>query len=317
MGLFDLFSRRQAKLRGEVPDVYTYENPPNPLRVQVVHIFKDSLGDEDEYHSFMGNRGLSPRKAYEMLVTTLCREYGTFKLPGTQIETYGERFYMKEFLDFILAAPTEHFLDAVELGCKVTDGAVREWDYRQSHNGQQIATEALAEINDRFQQHGFGYRFDGGMIIRIDSELVHATVVKPALVMLHDPRFSGAEEEFLRAHEHHRHGRYKEALNDSLKSLESTLKTIFGINKWAFNPKDPCKKLLDVAYANNLIPQLWSSHFGGLRSMLESGVPTARNALGGHGQGATPVAVPAHFSAFALNQTAAAITFLVEAMNNP
>lgn len=47
--------------------------------------------------------------------------------------------------------------------------------------------------------------------------------------------------------------------------------------------------------------------------MLESGVPTARNRLGGHGQGAEVVSVPNHFVAFALHQTAAAIVFLAKA----
>lgn len=47
--------------------------------------------------------------------------------------------------------------------------------------------------------------------------------------------------------------------------------------------------------------------------MLESGVPTARNRLGGHGQGAEIVQVPMHYVSFALHQTAAAIVFLATA----
>ena len=43
MGIFDLFSKRQKRLRGEAPDVYTYDEIPEPLRVQIVHIFRDIL----------------------------------------------------------------------------------------------------------------------------------------------------------------------------------------------------------------------------------------------------------------------------------
>lgn len=41
--IFDLFSKRQKKLRGDVPDVYVYDNIPNALRVQIIHIWSDSF----------------------------------------------------------------------------------------------------------------------------------------------------------------------------------------------------------------------------------------------------------------------------------
>jgi hypothetical protein len=42
-------------------------------------------------------------------------------------------------------------------------------------------------------------------------------------------------------------------------------------------------------------------------------VPTARNRLGGHGQGSEPVDVPEHVVAFVLHMTAATILFLAQA----
>jgi hypothetical protein len=47
--------------------------------------------------------------------------------------------------------------------------------------------------------------------------------------------------------------------------------------------------------------------------LLESGVPTARNRLGGHGQGAKPTSVPDHIVAYLLHMTASTIVFLIEA----
>lgn len=41
MAIFDLFSKRQKKLRGEIPEIYTYDNISNELRVQIVHIIKE------------------------------------------------------------------------------------------------------------------------------------------------------------------------------------------------------------------------------------------------------------------------------------
>jgi hypothetical protein len=70
--------------------------------------------------------------------------------------------------------------------------------------------------------------------------------------------------------------------------------------------------LIQVCFDNGLIPAFWQSHFAALRSLLEGGVPTARNRLGGHGQGSAVVEVPAHIVAYVLHMTAASIVFLVE-----
>jgi hypothetical protein len=53
--------------------------------------------------------------------------------------------------------------------------------------------------------------------------------------------------------------------------------------------------------------------FTGLRTILESGVPTTRNKTAGHGTGATPRNIPRYIAEFQLHQTAAAILLLVAA----
>jgi len=49
MAIFDLFSKRQKRLRGEVPDIYTYDDIPQSLRVQIVHIIRDCIGERKDY----------------------------------------------------------------------------------------------------------------------------------------------------------------------------------------------------------------------------------------------------------------------------
>src|SRR6202035_2990094 len=112
-------------------------------------------------------------------------------------------------------------------------------------------------------------QYADGEIIRVDSEFVHAEVVKPALALLHTKEFSGAQAEFLKAHEHYRHGRQKEALTESCKALESTLKAICDKRKWAYDKqKDTSQKLIQVCFDNGLIPPFWQQHFTALRSTL-------------------------------------------------
>jgi hypothetical protein len=153
-----------------------------------------------------------------------------------------------------------------------------------------------------------------GEIIRIDSEFIHTEVIKPALALLQAKQFSGAQAEFLKAHEHYRHGRQKEALTESCKALESTLKAICDKRKWAYDKqKDTSQKLIQICFDNGLIPQFWQQEFSALRSTLESGAPTGRNKLGAHGQGASVTQVPSYLTAYVLHMAAAAIVFLVEA----
>lgn len=114
MRIIDLFSKRQQRLRGEVPDIFVYDKIPPELRVQVVYILTDYLGNaRDATHS-----GFMVYRAYEFIVTTLCREYGLFYLPGTK--EYGERNYVAELTNFILTEKSvERVMDAVELSCRV------------------------------------------------------------------------------------------------------------------------------------------------------------------------------------------------------
>ena len=45
MAIFDLYSKRRKAERGEVPDVYIYDKIPSGLRVQIVHIWGDAIGN--------------------------------------------------------------------------------------------------------------------------------------------------------------------------------------------------------------------------------------------------------------------------------
>jgi hypothetical protein len=184
--------------------------------------------------------------------------------------------------------------------------------YRGFPDAPERATDAVDEINGRFREHGLGYEYNGE-IIRIDSEFVHSEAVKPTLQILNGRNFEGAQREFLSGYEHYRNGKNREALADALKALESTLKSIFDRRGWAHDPeRDNCKKLVQIAIDQQLIPQFWQAHFSGLRTMLEAGVPTVRNRLGGHGDGPKPKEVPPHIVAYALHMTAATIQFLAK-----
>ncbi len=75
MPVVDLFSKRQKRARGEVPDIYVYEDLPKQLRVQIIHIIKDAFGDGSFYES-----NGHPQNYFQLVNQALCKEYGVFEL---------------------------------------------------------------------------------------------------------------------------------------------------------------------------------------------------------------------------------------------
>jgi hypothetical protein len=297
--MFDLYSKRKKRERGEIPDVYQYTDIPNPFRVQVVHIWKSAFGDPDTTPAVSD--------IFKQIRDALCREYGVFSLTKKSEPD----FY--EVANFMLQSDdTEHVLDVIEISFRTLDKFVRQ-NPHEFYSSQQRPDDAIAELNARFREQGVGFQYESGQLVRVDSQIIHTEVVKPALLFLSEKSFKGANQEFLSAHEHYRNGKFKECLNDCLKAFESTMKSICVKRSWAHQPTDTAKALLDVLFREGLVPSFMQSHFTGLRSTLEAGVPTIRNKLGGHGQGTSEVAVPEFIAAYALHLTATNILFLVQA----
>jgi len=301
MGIFDLFSKRQKRLRGEVPDVYTYDKIPNHLRVQIVHIIRDAIGKDKNY-------GGRPEKAYKFIHDTLCREYGLFSL------TYDDNSKEK-VLNFLLSTKnTEYVLDVIELSFRYIDIMITKdfVAYTQFTLINITPEEAIKELNDRFKEHGIGYSFNRGKIIRVDSTYTHSQITKPTISLLYHRKFKGANEEYLKAHEHYRYGRNKECLAECLKAFESTMKIICSEKGWTFKQTDTSRKLIQICFQNELVPTFTQNQFTSLRNLLESGIPTIRNKLGGHGQGEKLQKVDNEMTRYGLNLTGVNIIFLIE-----
>ncbi|TDK65986.1 STM4504/CBY_0614 family protein [Sapientia aquatica] len=304
MAVFNLFSKRQKQARGEVPDVYTYDSLPQPFRVQVVHIIRDAFGI-DHYSSNYA------KKSYQLVKDILCREYGLFELvphPRSDEDSV--------FKFFLAEQSVERALDVIELSFRVMVGNIQNNREYARNTIRTISPEdAIVELNNRFKEHGIGYQFESNELIRVDSEFLHAEAVKPTLTVLRGEGFAGANQEFLAAHEHYRHGRHKESLVDALKAFESTMKAIIQLRRWQTKPNDTAKALIATCLSNGLLPDYFETQASSIRILLESGIPTLRNKNGGHGQGPDPVEVPAYYARYVLNLTATTILFLVEAHN--
>lgn len=309
MATFDLFSKRKKRQESQgKPDVYQYDSIPLPFRIQVAHIWKAALGRWHRYSGYSSGSDSPASELWESIQKTIAKEKGLWEIgqPDSDPE--------QRCVEYLTTADTDYALDIIELTFLAIDGAARDFeaDQRQAAGIEQDADDAIEELNLRFHEHGIGYQYVGGKIIRVDSQFLHAEAVKPALALLNETGFSGPADEFMHAFDYHRKDDNKQAIAEASKAFESTMKSICTARNWSDGPKDTTKRLMDILFKNGLEPPEMENHFAGLRSAMESGLPTLANRTSRHGQGVTPVEVPPHFATYALHLVASNIVFLIE-----
>lgn len=303
MAIVNIFSKRMKQSRGEVPDVYRYDHLPKPLRVQIVQIWQGTLG----------RPGRAPQRivdAYRGIVETLCHELGVFTLPYPSRPPFGGDEFYRDLVEYFQAEEqVEKALDVVEL-CFST---IERLSLDRALSWPIPARAAIDELNYRFREHGVGYAYSDGHIIRKDGEFAHEKIVKPCLQVLAGRAYGGAQEEFLKGEKYYRKGDMKGAVTECQKAVESVMKVICKKRGWVHGRHPNAKELVSTLLANGLIPSFWQNHFASLRGLLEGGSALVRNRLSAHGQGTETVEVPQHLAAYTLHMAAATILFLAEA----
>jgi hypothetical protein len=308
MPVYDIYSKRKRRQENAgCPDVYKYDEIPEGLRNQVIHIWRTAIGTylKEPYD----NSKKVPDSIWIVIHDILCRELGLMSLGKKNDHPYTQccTFLFNE-------SDIDNVLSLIEVSFRMIERICSKLDSSDKYRAEitQDPEDAINELNTRFKEHGIGYQYAGGIIIRIDSQYLHTETVISAISLLQQPSFEGASEEFLNAHKHYREGKNKEAISEALKAFESTMKSICLAMNWEFPDNATAKPLIDICIGNGLIPEPLQGHFGSLRATLENGLPTASNKLARHGQGEKRIIVPDHYAAYALHLAATNIVFLVE-----
>ena len=193
--MLDLYSYRKRVAAGDVSDVFVYDELPEALRVQISLIWRDAIGP-----FFVGRTrsglGDPPNNSegWIFIHNTVARERGVFVLGNeVSVDDRCEAYLLR-------TVSVEEALDVIEASFLYIDKVARGFiSYDQEARGIRVAADAaIDELNERFRRAGVGYQFEGGQIIRVDSELVHREVVRPVLRYLHERGFEGPRDEFLR-----------------------------------------------------------------------------------------------------------------------
>lgn len=314
MAIIDLYSKRKkAAESSNQAEIYQYTSLPIQFRRQVIYIWKGAIGNYRSKNLYAGIKfkGIPVEshvnQVWQSIYKSLARELGLSEssTPNEECMTF--------FLD--PSTHTDNLLDVIELTFQYIERNIPKLPEREitGFGISQKPTDAINELNHRFREHGIGYEYENGQIIRVDSHFIHSEAVIPSLTLISDEGFVGAEQEFRSAHEHYRNQEYKAAIVEALKAFESTMKTICDKFSWAYDKTATASKLIDVVLKEELIPKYLQDHLTGLTNVLKAGVPTVRNKTSGHGQGSETKEVPEYLAAYVLHLTASNIVLLVEA----
>lgn len=298
--MFELLSHRIMNASGE-PEVFEYDSFPQSFRNQVFYILEDLL---EPYNTYDEN-------IWDIFEKQFCREKGLKGMDNHK----STRGYGKSSIEYYFGkADDMDFLDAIDFFFFLIDEKLRNIhpQYKYDYDANGAVNNAIIELNYRFKQHNLGYEFIDSQIIRIDNTLLHKTVVKPALKLLFEEEFEGAEDEIRKAYEKRRKGDNKNAILEAGKAFESTMKIICDKKKYKYDKsKDTAQKLISILEQNGFYPSYMTSHLTNLRMTLETGLPVVRNKNSGHGQGNQVVTISDEFADYALHLAATNILFLL------
>ncbi len=313
MAIIDIYSKRKkAAERSNQAEIYQYTSLPIQFRRQVIYIWKDAIGTyrSNNVYATIRFKGIpvDPQvdphinQVWQSIYKSLARELG---LPESSTPN-------EECMTFFLDpnTHTDNLLDVIEITFRYIERSIPRTEF----NISQKPNDAINELNERFREHGIGYQYIKGQIIRVDSLFIHAEAVIPALTLISSEGFTGAEQEFRSAHKYYRNQEYEASIVEALKAFESTMKTICDKFSWAYDKAATASKLIEIILKREeLVPSYLQNHFSGLRQVLEAGVPTVRNKEAGHGQGTEIRGVPEYLASYILHLTASNIVLLVAA----
>ena len=227
------------------------------------------------------------------LAKQYCREKGFRKLGRYVIHDSNTAFQALE--EYVEKSTDDELLDLIDFICSTLNWLISSQNLTRYllYETPNVIRHAFVELNGRFKQHNLGYEVTNGQLMRIDNQTVHAQYVKPALQLLCDEEFAGAEEEYRNAFEARRVGNNKDAILNAGKCFESVMKTICERKQYNDNVGNyAASALLETLKKNNFFPPYMSNHLTNVIETLKSGAPTVRNKVAGHGQGSEITEAP-------------------------
>ena len=259
MPFYETYASRVAAAESAgTPDVYIYDELPPFPREQIAQILRKCIGPGWEGNSRdYDTIPLNANEVWEEIADVMRREVESFFHFGRNEELceypYGHCMsYLRKSND--LAG----VLSLIEISAHTMENLQSAPDWR---GATEDPAEGVVELNQRFLRAGIGYQFENGQIVRVDSQYVHAEIVKEALRLLCEPGFEEANAEFMKAHRHLREGNLRDCNTAALRAVENVLKVICDARGWTYQKGDTVERLIAVVRANGLFPEYLGGYF--------------------------------------------------------
>ena len=290
---YEPFFRREAEANGEIPDVWTYDNLPKNVRVQIWQTFTGSYA----------------QKYAEKICKILRHELGVETLTYQTYWSFdGEWDYEDELRDCFFADITN---------ARLAFSIVEYISIFIKSLHTQDSKKEINEINYRLKEARIGYEFntDANMLIKKSDEAVYQLSIEPAFHLLSDLKFKESIDNFAKAFSDYQSGTTKDlenAITNALKALESTIKNICKLKGYEFNEEKPLKDQVAVLKNKKFLPEKYSNYFDKITDLIIA-VATPRNKTAGHGQSDEAAdIVDEKLVEFVLAQVASVIVFLTK-----
>ena len=183
-------------------DVYEYNKFPEEFINQSFYIIMDFID------LYKGNYPISSEKIWKEIYDIFVRQIGVISLEGyNSYDSHAprvERYYRTH--------NGNDLLNLIDLIFVYFDCILRKNHPHSYYNISEILDNSISELNYRFKQYGLGYEFTNGELIKKTNEIIHSEIIQPALKLLHDEKFKGAEDEFLLAFSNYKDGKNKDAI---------------------------------------------------------------------------------------------------------
>ncbi|MBI5046516.1 hypothetical protein HZC07_02170 [Candidatus Micrarchaeota archaeon] len=301
----NLFIRRMKKLKGEIPDYYSYELSTETRHKIIGYIL-------DANFSYSGSYAGSGYDELDEIVVAIERELG---------RSISSRVLSHDKIQgFMFECNTEEFLSSLEIVCKIKIRNSLQYGNRYSNLATNTVT-LIESTNKIFKLDKIGYNIvpvgleDLPMIIvPFDSQYLLIETIKRPRSLLYSKKFDGPLNEFETALDKYRGEDYDSAIIEATNAYESTLKAILTKKNVSFDEKvDKIPQLLDKVMGCTDINPTLKSTFTSFWPVLKNGPNNIRNLSGNaHGQGLDIKKAKQEYADFVLRTVGTYIIFLIE-----
>lgn len=319
MSIFKPLFRRIAEENGEIPNLWTYDELPQNVRVQIWRqIIKiRECQSDSEFISFI-----------KIVRDYLCDEIGVNRLNKYHDDYFGdvskevEYFFYNGLENTNSQTNFRYALSFIEVVCRLIVGIIKNAEFDSE---KEKMSSIIDMINYRLKEAKIGWTFntDARMLMRVDDEATYQLAIKPAFQLLSNVKFKETTDNFINAYQAYQEGGHKNlesAVDFAIKTLESAIRNICKIKKYDFNENATLHPLIQTLIRNRYFPNYHDDYLNSMEKIfMESGV--IRNKMTGHGKEEDKAkdvkkVLDNNLVEFVLSQTASCIVFFIKNLNN-